>query len=185
MATAISKYLNIPYKEIFIKNENYRTFIINSSDKQKKSITKKLSPITKTFQNNSVLIVDDSIVRGTTVVELIRELKKKASVREIHIAIASPPILHSCHYGINIKEKEDFFARQFTEDIYNIDIEEIEQKMAKYLGVSTVSYLSIDTLKEVLGKNKCMACLNGEYPLMFSQDLIKKSTSKNNVLALN
>lgn len=192
IAKAISKKMNIPYKEVFIENNEYRTFIMDSTSKQKKSVKDKFKINVQNLENKKILIVDDSIVRGTTITELI-DLLKKYKPKAIHIAISSPPILYPCYYGINMKKNETFFAKQFIETtILNktkkdikYDLEILELNIAKSLGVNTVSYLSINNLKHVLGKNKCMACLNGEYPLMFAQDFIKKSISKDDILAVN
>jgi amidophosphoribosyltransferase len=116
----------------------------------------KFNPVKGVLKGKKVVIVDDSIVRGTTMKKIIR-LIKTAEPAEIHLRISSPPILCPCFYGIDMPTSEELIATTQT-------VEEIR----KYLEVDTLGYLSIGGMLSVMPgdpKNFCSACFNGEYPI--------------------
>ncbi|AEC51674.1 amidophosphoribosyltransferase [Pyrococcus sp. NA2] len=142
----------IPYMEGLIKNRYIgRTFIMPSGRGLKVKL--KLSPVKKVVEGKRVVLVDDSIVRGTTMRRIVRMLRD-AGAREVHVRIASPPIKYPCYMGIDIPTRHELIAAWKS-------IEDIR----KEIGADSLAYLSIEGLKRAIGiKNLCMACLTGEYP---------------------
>ncbi len=135
-----------------------RTFIQPEQEKRKIGVRIKFNIVKGVLEGRTVVIVDDSIVRGTTsrqLVNLIKEAKPKA----IHLRISSAPIMHPCFYGMDFPSKDELIACQM-----NGDIKEIE----KYLGVDSLEYLTIDEMLEAVSEaginNFCTACFSGNYP---------------------
>lgn len=170
-AIALAEELNIPYKEILIKNRYVsRTFILDSQDKREKAVHLKLAPVYSEIKDKRVLLVDDSIVRGTTSKKLI-ELVRTAGATKVYFASTCPPIKHPCFYGIDFPVEQELLANDKS-------LQEIE----KELGADAVIYQEVDSLKAALFPKAnvlpCMACLTGEYPTPIdsSEELI---TSRN------
>lgn len=147
----------IPYEEGLIKNRYIgRTFIQPDQLIRDFGVKIKLSPIKEIIKDKRVILIDDSIVRGTTsrkIVNLVRD----AGAREVHVRISSPPIYFSCFYGIDTPNREHLRAS-------NHNIEETE----KWIGADSLGYLSIEGLCSIFDKiptdNFCLACFNGKYP---------------------
>jgi amidophosphoribosyltransferase len=114
-----------------------------------------------------VVLIDDSIVRGTTSLQLVN-LIKEANPKEIHIRISSSPIIHPCYYGMDFPSKKELIANKFNSDIH---------KIAEYLGVNSLEYMTIDEMLEAMvdyNKNEfCTACFSGDYPVSFDSHFIK------------
>lgn len=148
----------IPYEEGLIKNRYIgRTFIQPDQLIRDFGVKIKLSPIEEIIKDKRVILIDDSIVRGTTsrkIVNLVRD----AGAREVHVRISSPPIYFSCFYGIDTPNREHLRAS-------NHNIEETE----KWIGADSLGYLSIEGLCSIFDKiptdNFCLACFNGKYPI--------------------
>lgn len=148
----------IPYEEGLIKNRYIgRTFIQPEQLIRDFGVKIKLSPIKEIIKGKRVILIDDSIVRGTTsrkIVNLVRD----AGAREVHVRISSPPIYFSCFYGIDTPNREHLWAS-------NHNIEETE----KWIGADSLGYLSIEGLCGIFDKipanNFCLACFNGKYPI--------------------
>ncbi|MBN1758665.1 MAG: amidophosphoribosyltransferase [Chitinispirillaceae bacterium] len=133
-----------------------RTFIHPVQEARDFGVRIKFNPVKGVLKNKCVVIVDDSIVRGTTMKKIIR-LIRTAEPAEIHLRISSPPIICPCFYGIDMPTKEELIAT-------SQDVEEIR----KYLEVDTLGYLSIEGMLSVMPgpkENFCAACFNGEYPI--------------------
>lgn len=127
----------IPYVEVFCKNRYVgRTFIQPSTRLRRLGVAKKFGPLTENCVGKSIILIDDSIVRGTTIGQLVR-LLKEAGAKEVHIRIASPPLHFPCYMGINIPTKEELIANHLTPDEFALN-----------LGAASLRYLSIDGLKE-------------------------------------
>ncbi|AEH23782.1 amidophosphoribosyltransferase [Pyrococcus yayanosii] len=144
----------IPYMEGLIKNRYVgRTFIMPSQAYRELKVKLKLSPVREVLEGKRVILVDDSIVRGTTMRQIIAMLRR-AGAREVHVRIASPPIRYPCYMGIDIPTRHELIAAwRSLEDI------------RKEIGADSLAYLSIEGLKKAVGTEKlCMACLTGEYP---------------------
>ncbi len=133
-----------------------RTFIEPTQAIRDFRVKLKLNPVSSVLKNKSVVVIDDSIVRGTTSRKIIR-LLRDAGAKEIHLRISSPPIAYSCHYGVSTPTRDNLLAAQNK-----------LPAMADILGVDTLKFLSLESLKKVLEKGTstkhCHACFNGLYP---------------------
>ena len=157
-AIGYSAQSGIPYEEGLIKNRYIgRTFIQPDQLIRDFGVKIKLSPIKEIIKNKRVILIDDSIVRGTTSRQIVK-LVRDAGAREIHVRISSPPIFFPCFYGIDTPNRENLRASNHT-------LEETK----KWIGVDSLGYLSIEGLCGVFDKipadNFCLACFNGKYPI--------------------
>ncbi len=157
-ALGYSKESNIPYQEGLLKNTYIgRTFIQPNQMLREYSVKLKLSPISGIVNGKRIVMVDDSIVRGTTSRKLVG-LLKNAGAKEVHVRISSPPVNFSCHYGIDTPDREELWATRFS-------VEEIRQ----WIGADSLGYISLGGLTSVFEKNKpsdfCTACFSGNYPI--------------------
>lgn len=152
-ALEIALYMNIPYREGFIKNRYIaRTFILPGQESREKTVRLKLNTIPSIFKNNNVLIVDDSIVRGTTSKQIV-QLAKQAGSKRIYFASASPPVLYPNVYGIHIPTSKELVAYQRT-----------SLEIAEYIGADRVIYNSLeDVIKVCILPEFETSCFNGEY----------------------
>ncbi|MDI3484731.1 MAG: amidophosphoribosyltransferase [Methanobacteriaceae archaeon] len=155
-AIGYSRESGIPYGEGLIKNRYVgRTFIMPTQEERETAVKLKMNPIKSELKGKRIVLIDDSIVRGTTSKALI-DVLKEAGAREIHLRIGCPPITSPCYYGIAMATKEELLASNRT-------IEQIRD----ILGVDSLGYLSIKSLVEAIGISKedlCTGCLDGEYP---------------------
>jgi len=147
----------IPYGEGLLRNHYIgRTFIQPMQSLREGSVKIKLSPIKKILEGKRVVLVDDSIVRGTTSKKLIK-LLKEAGAREVHLRISSPPVMWPCFHGIDTPSKRDLWAANHS-----------LKETRKWLGADSLGYISIEGLCSVFDKipadNFCLACFNGKYP---------------------
>lgn len=153
----------IPFGEGLIKNRYIgRTFIQPSQEIRELGVKIKLNPISDALRGKKIVVVDDSIVRGTSSRQLVR-LLKDAGAREVHMRISSPPIISSCFYGIDTPTRTELIAA-------NLSIEGIR----KYIDADTLGYLSIKNLVRAVGlgdKSVCLACFNNNYPVEVPEKL--------------
>ncbi len=156
-AVGYSKESGIPYDLGFLKNKYIgRTFILPTQKAREDMVKIKLNPISDTVRGKRVVLVDDSIVRGTTskrVVKLLRE----AGATEVHMRISSPPFTNPCYYGTDIDSKDKLISNNHTID-----------EIAKIIGVDSLGYLSIENVAKLAQDGNCggfcTACFTGEYP---------------------
>ena len=159
--TASLGYANvtgIPFELGLIRNHYVgRTFIRPSQEIRDFAVRRKYNPVRRVLAGKSVVVVDDSIVRGTTMKQLVKMLRQ-AGAREVHLRISSPPITHPCHYGIDTPVRKDLIASSHS-----------TQEIAEYLRVDSLAYLSQKGLMEsVRGAGGfCGACFTGDYPVAF------------------
>jgi amidophosphoribosyltransferase len=153
MALGYSETSGIPMELGLIRNHYIgRTFIEPSQEIRDFGVKLKLNPVQKTVKGKKIILIDDSIVRGTTSVKIVRMLRK-AGAKEIHFRVGAPPITHSCYYGVDTPNRDQLLAAQKT-------TEEIKE----FIGVESLAYLSQAGLKKSLGNNSyCYACFNGNY----------------------
>ena len=144
---------NIPFEFGIIRNHYVgRTFIDPTQKVRKSKVQMKHAPNIDVIKGKRVILIDDSIVRGTTSKKIVQMLKE-AGAKEIHMKIASPPTKFPCFYGIDTPCKEDLIANNMS----------LEETVA-FLGVDSLQYISIDGLKKAcLGSNYCLACFDGNY----------------------
>ena len=162
-AMGVAEESNIPFEMGLIRNHYVgRTFIEPQSKIRNFGVKLKLNAVKNLIEGKRLAIIDDSIVRGTTSRKIVKMLLESGA-KEVHLRISSPPILHSCFYGIDTPNKEELIAHTNT-------LEETRQ----YLGANSLSYLSINKMLEVLqnGKNKfCSACFDGNYPVPITDSI--------------
>ena len=146
----------IKYRQAIIRNHYIgRTFIEPSQSIRSFGVRLKLNPIQDLIKNRRVVLVDDSIVRGTTskkIVEMVRE----AGAREVHMRISCPPTVSPCYYGVDTPRKAELIAAQMSVD-----------EVRRYIEADSLGYLSMDGMLESIGMNKdnsCVACWSGNYP---------------------
>jgi len=163
-AISLSENAHIPYREVLIKNRYVqRSFILNNQENRKKAVELKLTAISSEIKGKNVLLVDDSIVRGTTSQKII-QLVKDAGARQVYLASTCPPIRYPCFYGIDFPDPTELIAYQKTTD-----------EIAKVLGADALFYLSESELEQSLEtQNICKACLNGDYPVKCNTDKFKE-----------
>ena len=162
-AIGYSRESGLPYGEGLIKNRYIgRTFIMPTQDERETSVRLKMNPIKSELEGKSIVLVDDSVVRGTTSKSLVKVLRD-AGVKEIHLRVGCPPITSPCYYGIAMATKKELIAS-------DKEVEEIRQ----VLGVDSLGYLDKQSLVECIGLGRdelCMGCLTGEYPTTLPEDI--------------
>lgn len=165
-AEGYAKEINIPYAQGLVKNRYIgRTFIAPNQELRSLGVRMKLNPLRDTIEGNRLVVVDDSIVRGTTTKAMVRMLRE-AGAKEIHMRISSPPYRWPCFYGMDTGTRSELLAS-------NLTVQEIED----YLDVDSLSYLTLDRLIEATGTSNagfCSACLTGEYPVEIPDNLSKQ-----------
>lgn len=154
-ALGYSMESGIPYGTAFVKNGYVgRTFIKPKQSNRESSVKVKLNVLEESVRGKRVIMIDDSIVRGTTSDRIVRMLRE-AGATEVHVRISSPPFLWPCYFGTDIPEREQLIA-------YNRTIEEIRD----IIGADSLGYLGIDRLAEMAeGLPICKGCFTGEYPM--------------------
>lgn len=162
-ALGYAKKSGIPYGIGLIKNKYIgRTFISPGQSERLDQVRIKLSPVRHVIEGKKVVLVDDSIVRGTTsrrIVKLLRE----AGAEEIHMRISAPPFLHPCYYGTDIDSEENLIACHHS-----------TAEIADLIGADSLGYLEVDKLNQLIdSKDYCAACFHGEYPTKIPGDLRK------------
>ena len=162
-ALGYSKESGIPYTMGLIKNKYIgRTFISPGQSSRLDQVKMKLSAIEENVRGKRIVLVDDSIVRGTTsgcIVKLLRE----AGATEIHMRISSPPFLHPCYYGTDVDSEEHLIACRYS-----------VPEIAEIIGADTLGYLPVDELKAMIGNAYyCSACFEGVYPTPIPSDTRK------------
>jgi amidophosphoribosyltransferase len=160
VAIGYAEASGIPYEMGLIKNKYVgRTFIQPSQSLREQGVKMKLSPVRGVVEGKRVIMVDDSIVRGTTSRRIVSMLKE-AGATEVHVLISSPPIKNPCFYGIDTSTKEELIAA-------NHSVEEIRE----IIGADTLTFLSVEGMVEAIGRKEdgetrgsCLACFTGKYP---------------------
>ena len=162
-AMGYAKASGIPYGIGLIKNKYIgRTFISPGQDHRVDQVRIKLSPIASEVAGKRVVLIDDSIVRGTTS-ERIVKLLRAAGATEIHMRISAPPFLHPCYYGTDIDSEEHLIASQHT-----------VTQIAQMIGVDSLGYLPLEELGKLVGSEEyCSACFSGIYPTPVPKDIRK------------
>lgn len=145
----------VPYGIGLVKNKYVgRSFISPTQKKREKAVRLKLNVLRESVKDKKVIIVDDSIVRGTTIKQLVK-LLREAGAKEIHMRVSAPPFLWPCFYGTDIPSKKDLIACKYSVD-----------EIAKISNLDSLGYLALDKLNIITNSNCdfCDACFSGEYP---------------------
>ncbi len=158
----------IPYGQAFVKNAYVgRTFIKPKQKSRENSVQIKLNALREVVRDKRIIIIDDSIVRGTTSDRIIRMLRE-AGAKEVHMRVSSPPFLWPCYFGTDVPAREQLIA-------YNRSVEEIRD----IIGTDSLAYLKIERLPQIVdGLEICNGCFTGSYPLEPPQEDIRGDYEK-------
>ena len=133
-----------------------RTFIAPGQESREDRVRIKLNPISDVVRGKRVVMIDDSIVRGTTSARIVK-LLRDAGAKEIHMRVSAPPFKNPCYYGTDIDSRENLIACKYS-----------VEETAKKIGVDSLGYLSVESVKQIAkgvhGTGYCTACFDGNYP---------------------
>jgi len=164
-AEGFARYSGITLGQGLVKNRYIgRSFIAPSQAKRAEAVRMKLNPLRENIEGKRLVVVDDSIVRGTTQRQLTKMLRESGAL-EVHLRITSPPVAWSCFYGIDTGDRSELLA-------HNLSVEEIRE----YLDVDSLAFLDLDRLVNATGTpgaGFCDACFTGEYPVEIPVELGK------------
>lgn len=159
-AIGYARWSGINFRQAIIRNHYVgRTFIEPSQSIRSFGVRLKLNPIKDLIRGNRIILVDDSIVRGTTSKKIV-EMIRNAGATEVHMRISCPPTAHSCYYGVDTPHRQDLIASRMT-------IEEIRE----YIGADSLGYLSLEGMLDAIGlatSTTCAACWSGKYPTLIA-----------------
>jgi len=175
-ADGLAYALGIPCLEGLIRNRYAgRTFIEGVESRERKARAK-YTPLREVLEGKRILLVEDSIVRSTTMRVLLRRMRDLGRPSEIHVRVACPPIISPCFYGIDMSSVKELFAPHFlTEGRLT---EEAQAKMAEQLGADSLRYLPVESVARAIdlpAENLCQACITGRYPTPWGQILAAES----------
>jgi amidophosphoribosyltransferase len=156
-AIGFSAESGVPYAEGLIKNRYVgRTFILPEQTTRRATVEMKLNPVKENLKDKKVVLIDDSIVRGTTSARLI-QLLRRAGADQVHMCVSSPPITHPCYYGIDTSIRKELIAAVSTEEEIRLE-----------LGTDSLHYLSLqgllDSVDDAQDEKMCTSCFHGRYP---------------------
>jgi amidophosphoribosyltransferase len=162
-AAGFAEASGLPYRDGMVKNRYAgRTFIQPSQSMRQRGVDMKLSPLREVVRGRRLVVVDDSIVRGTTTRQIV-SLLRRAGAREVHLRISAPPIHHPCFYGIDTSVETELIASR-------LDVEGVRDS----LGADSLAYLSIEGVLEAVDLPRerfCFACFDGRYPVPVPYDV--------------
>ena len=164
-AVAYAQESGLPYREGLVKNRYVgRTFIEPDQRIRDLGVRLKFNPLPEILEGQRVVVVDDSIVRGTTTPHVIN-LLRRAGAREIHLRVCAPPIVSPCHFGVDFATRGELIAAQMT-----------VPEVCRAVGADSLGYLSIEGLFRAVDapqENHCFGCFSGRYPIDVQLDLDK------------
>jgi len=171
-ASGYAEESGLPYEMGLIKNQYVaRTFIQPTQELREQGVRMKLSAVSSVVEGKKVIMVDDSIVRGTTSRRIVR-LLKDAGAAEVHVVIASPPLAYPCFYGIDIQKREELIAAEHSVD-----------EICQIIGADSLTFLSQEGLVEAIGHdNLCLSYFDGIYPTPlydYEENYLKSLGGKN------
>jgi amidophosphoribosyltransferase len=159
-AIGFSSQSNIPFRQAIIRNHYVgRTFIEPSQSIRSFGVRLKLNPIKDLINGRRVVLVDDSLVRGTTSKKIV-QMVRDSGAKEVHVRISCPPTTHSCYYGVDTPHRQDLIASRMS-------IEEVRA----FIGADSLGYLSLQGMLEAIGieeSSACAACWTGKYPTLIA-----------------
>jgi len=178
-ADAMAFKLKLPCLEGLIRNRyTGRTFIEGSDTRQQRARTK-YTPLREVLEGNRVLLVEDSVVRATTLKVLVERIRQVGRAREIHVRVGCPPIISPCFYGIDMSTITELFAPQFLGG--GPLTAEVEARMAEALGADSLRYLPVESIARAIGLDTdqlCQACITGNYPTPCGQALAQRALDR-------
>jgi amidophosphoribosyltransferase len=179
-ADAMSFALGIPSVEGLMRNRYVgRTFIEGTADRAAKARLK-YTPLPEVLAGKRVLLVEDSIVRSTTMRALVHEIRDRGGAREIHLRVACPPIIAPCYYGIDMSRNAELFATPFIDGPGGVVSASAQERMARELGADSLRYLPVEAIARSVGiaqDRLCRACITGHYPTETGQYLYQVENS--------
>ncbi|WP_407409354.1 amidophosphoribosyltransferase [Methanobrevibacter sp.] len=162
-AIGYSRASGIPYGEGLIKNRYVgRTFIMPTQEERELAVRLKLNPIKEAIKGKKIILIDDSIVRGTTSKQLL-DLVKESEPAEIHFLVGCPPVVAPCYYGVAMATKKELIAANYS-------VEEIQEQ----LDIDSLGYITLPALVKAIGMDEdklCLGCLNEDYPTEIPEGL--------------
>lgn len=177
-ATGMAYRLGVPLLEGLIRNRySGRTFIEGNNRAGKAKM--KYTPLPEVLAGKRILLVEDTIVRSTTMKALVQQLRTRGRAREIHVRVACPPIVAPCFYGIDMSTVTELFAPNFMEGTRLTP--EIEAEMAEAIGADSLRYLPLDSIARCIGLPRealCQACITGQYPTQAGRELYQIALAK-------
>ena len=179
-ADSMAHELGIPCLEGLMRNRYVgRTFIEGQNRAEKVQL--KYTPVREVLEGKRVLLIEDTVVRSTTLKTLLQDLRIRGQAREIHVRVACPPIIAPCFYGIDMSTVRELFAPRFMKS--TLISRDEEAAIAKDLGADSLHYLPVGAISKALGKpesNLCRACITCEYPTETGRRLFQLSMAHNN-----
>ena len=165
-ATGFSRESGIPLDEGLMKDKDERSFIHQTQENRDKVVKEGLSFLRSVLKGKRVVLVDDSIVRGTNIWKLVRGVKEAGS-KEVHIRIGCPPLIAPCYLGIDMRSRKEFLARESSGKIKTFN------KIAKEIGADSLAYISLEGLRKAIGFDTCRGCIDfpGGYPSEMKNDV--------------
>ncbi|MCA9212767.1 MAG: amidophosphoribosyltransferase [Planctomycetales bacterium] len=179
-ADAMAYALRVPCREGLIRNRYTGRTFIEGSGSRERAAKIKYTPLRHVLQNKRVILVEDSIVRSTTMRVLLDRIREEGAAKEIHVRVACPPIVAPCFYGIDMSTVSELFAPEFMPDLQLTD--EAQARMAKELGADTLRYLPVTSIARAIGveaNELCQGCITGEYPSESGQRLYQVALNAN------
>ena len=166
-ATGFSRESGIPLDEGLMKDKDERSFIHQTQENRDKVVKEGLSFLRSVLQNKRVVLIDDSIVRGTNIRKLVRGVKD-AGAKEVHIRIGCPPLIAPCYLGIDMRSRKEFLARDKEGNIKNYN------EIANEIGADSLAYISMSGLREAIGFDTCRGCIDfpDGYPSEMKMDVL-------------
>jgi amidophosphoribosyltransferase len=178
-ADAMAYALGVPSVEGLIRNRYVgRTFIEGQNRAERVQL--KYTPLREVLAGKRVLLIEDTIVRSTTMKTLLNDLRERGGAREVHVRVACPPIVAPCFYGIDMSTVKELFAPKFMSGP-RVTMEE-QEAMAAALGADSLSYLPVEAVARCIGldsRRLCRACLTGDYPTETGRNLYQLSLVHN------
>ena len=172
-AASLAYQLKVPCQEGLIRNRYSGRTFIEGSQTRRQAVEAKYTPLREVLAGKRVILVEDSIVRSTTMNVLMDRIREIGGAKEIHVRVACPPIVAPCFYGIDMSTIQELFAPKFMEQGETLSLE-IQDRMAKKLGADSLRYLPVSEVSKAIGKEPsqlCQACITGEYPTEHGQKL--------------
>lgn len=180
-ADSMAFHLKIPSREGLIRNRySGRTFIESSQEDRARKAKTKYTPLREVLEGKRVVLVEDSIVRSTTMKALLQRLRDEGGAKEIHVRVACPPIVAPCYYGIDMSTIKQLFAPNFYPPGQPLT-DEIQDEMARVLGCDSLRFLPIESLAKAIRIDQsglCQACVTGDYPTPTGQRLYQIDRQK-------
>jgi amidophosphoribosyltransferase len=170
-ADAMAHKLRVPSREGLIRNRYAGRTFIEGGNRQKKAETK-YTPLREVLEGKRVFLVEDSIVRSTTMRVLLHRIRSLGGAKEIHVRVACPPIVAPCFYGIDMSTVDELFAPKFLRG-RELNAE-VQAEMAEALGADSLRYLPVESIARAINKpanQLCQACITGRYPTEYGQRL--------------